>query len=124
MHAILFLDDDGDRHLAFSARVPHAQRVYDAYACIACLKEQAWEECHLDHDLTGEAYCDSDREDCGMEVVRWICCNKPDVRTFVVHTHNEIAGPQMVAALEAAGYRVVRAPFSLVKRFDSELTIP
>jgi len=113
---VLFLDDDHDRLHSFLDRCePWAEItiVYSAASCISQLRHGGpFAECHLDHDLTGESYCDPDRDDTGMEVVRWICCAKPDVRTFVVHTHNEIAAPLMMKALEAAGYRVVRAPFS------------
>lgn len=122
--SILFLDDCPRRCKRFRSLNPAADIVHTAVDCIERLKvardlededdELQYEEVHLDHDLNGETYCDSDRDDCGMEVVRWVLLNSPDVRTFVVHTCNEIAGPIMVQALESAGYRVVYAPFRFI----------
>ncbi len=108
---ILFLDDDPLRCKAFLAREPSATIVHTAEDCIAKLKSQAWDECHLDHDLSGQTYQDSSEANTGMAVVRWIVCACPDVRTFIVHSYNEKAAPLMVETLESAGYRVVRAPF-------------
>lgn len=109
---VLFLDDCPHRCEAFRLREPAAMIVRTAAECIAQLKSAAWDEVHLDHDLTGETYCESDREDTGMEVVRWLCLNRGAVLTCVVHTHNVNAAWRMAKALEAAGYRVVRAPFT------------
>ena len=117
MTAILFLDDDQDRRAAFKLREPDAHTMSSVPNCLYLLLQYGFvDEVHLDHDLTGETYCDSDREDTGMEVVRWLCCNPGSAGTVVVHTHNEIAAPKMVKALEAAGYRVVRAPFTAGRR--------
>lgn len=65
-----------------------------------------WTEVYLDHDLGDEAYVDSSRKDCGMEVVRWICENKPKLGRIVVHTMNTPAGHAMCRALKRAGYDV------------------
>lgn len=112
--SILFLDDCLRRCRRFKSQFPAAEIVHTVAECIAAMQRQAWDEVELDHDLDEQTYCDSDSPDCGMEVVRWVLLNSPDVRTFVVHTCNEIAGPIMVKALESAGYRVVYAPFRFV----------
>jgi len=61
----------------------------------------------LDHDLGGETFVDSGREDTGMEVVRWLCQNQDsqDGLIFVrVHSHNAPAAHRMVFDLKRAGY--------------------
>ena len=68
----------------------------------------------LDHDLGGEQFVHTAREDCGMEVVRWL--EKQDVALysharFVIHTWNIPAGIKMTQRLQAKGYRVIRHPF-------------
>ena len=64
----------------------------------------------LDHDLGGEQYVDTNREDCGMEVVRQLHAKniKQDARTlFVIHTLNSEVVPAMRDKLTAAGYKNV-----------------
>jgi hypothetical protein len=65
----------------------------------------------LDHDLGGEEHVDSNREDCGMEVVRWMSKNKVDVGEVIIHSHNVIAAEKMRLSLEEAGYNVRAIPF-------------
>lgn len=109
---VLFLDDDLTRCSNFRSRVPSADIVHTAADCIAKLKEGDWEEVHLDHDLGGEVYADSCREDTGMEVVRWMCLNKCNARTVIVHSYNAPGAASMMSALEAAGYYALRIPFA------------
>ncbi|KKL88073.1 hypothetical protein LCGC14_1928330 [marine sediment metagenome] len=66
----------------------------------------------LDHDLGGEAFVDSDREDCGMEVVRWILRTKPKIKRIVIHSWNVPASNVMVSMLGLAGYSVAYKPFA------------
>lgn len=70
----------------------------------------------LDHDLGGETFVSSQREDCGMEVVRHLEKN-PDLvnsRTLiVVHSLNIHAGLEMVSKLLNAGfYNTFYVPFT------------
>ena len=70
----------------------------------------------LDHDLGGEVYVDSGREDCGMEVVRAMeAYHYPHVLQTCVHTMNPMAGDEMRKRLQAAGYCHVRyVPFGVL----------
>jgi len=114
MSGILFLDDSARRTSTFLFDYPSATCVETAAACIAALKDDApWNVVCLDHDLGGETFVDSSREDCGMEVVRWIEEHQPSVKLFVVHTYNPGAAGVMVDALIRKGYRVIRIPFRL-----------
>ena len=75
----LFLDDDEIRTKNFISEVPSAETVKTAEECINKLKENDYDCVFLDHDLGGETYVSSKREDCGMEVVRWIKENLPKI---------------------------------------------
>ena len=113
---LLFLDDDPSRLTFFADLVPDAQRVTTANETIEALRDAAAQghrltHLFLDHDLNGEVYVDSRRDDCGMEVVRWIVAERPQVDAVTVHTHNHNAAPRMVAALVEAGYTCAAAPF-------------
>src|SRR5262245_42863520 len=68
---LLFLDDDPLRAEVFLKDRPHATWVTNVADCVARLDER-WDEVHLDHDLGGKTFVDSDAEDCGMEVIRWL----------------------------------------------------
>jgi hypothetical protein len=110
---VLFLDDNHDRAQVFLNAHPYAVWVETARDCLERLAGP-WDEVHLDHDLGGEAFVDHEREDCGMEVVRWLCDEfRPHLRDclFVVHTRNPDASCMMVMHLQVTGYRVVERPF-------------
>jgi hypothetical protein len=110
---LLFLDDDPVRAALFLTENPDADWVQTAAECIARL-EESWEEVHLDHDLGGEQFVDHTRDDCGMEVVRWLCLHpRPHLRRtqFYVHSHNSAAATDMGMQLMGAGYHVELRPF-------------
>ena len=110
---ILFLDDDPARAEVFLAMIPEAVWVQTADECIARLAEE-WDEVHLDHDLGGEHYVDLSRDDCGMEVVRWLCLQPhPHLKQtrFLIHSHNAVAAGIMVMQIHAAGFQVESRPF-------------
>lgn len=109
---VLFLDDSENRTAAFLLNAADATKltVKTAVEAIAALSEP-WRIVHLDHDLGGEVYVDSGREDCGMEVVRHMVANQCDVGLVIVHTWNIPAGERMVTELCDAGYRAIGAPW-------------
>ena len=110
---ILFLDDDHQRAEIFLAANPQAVWVETVPDCLAKL-EETWDEVHLDHDLGGEQYVTQDREDCGMEVVRWLSLTpRPHLRLtkFVVHSHNPNGATMMGMQLMVNGYDVDVRPF-------------
>jgi len=111
MSGVLFLDDDPIRCARFVAAQPTAAIVTTAADAIDALGRQAWDLVSLDHDLGGEYYVDSARDDTGMGVVRWVVAHKPVVGRFLVHSWNDAAGDAMVAALHAAGYPAARVYF-------------
>ena len=110
---ILFLDDDHQRAEIFLAQNPQAVWVETVLDCLDKLQE-SWDEVHLDHDLGGEHYVTHDREDCGMEVVRWLSlAARPHLRAtkFVVHSHNPNGATMMGMQLMVNGYTVEVRPF-------------
>ena len=108
---VLFLDDSPLRIKKFKSKIPFAITVETAKDCIEELRAGIWQSCWLDHDLGGEIHVDSNREDSGMEVVRWIEENKPKVDSFVIHSLNIVAAKQMEEKLKKCGYHVVSIPF-------------
>lgn len=113
---MLFLDDDRKRAVALLTLRPEAIWVQTATECIEQL-QQPWDEVHLDHDLGGETFVNSEREDCGMEVVRWLCDTpRPHLKPtrFYIHTHNLNASCTMLMQLESAGYRAQLQPFGAI----------
>jgi len=101
--------------------VPSAILTQTAAQCIEQLKSATWDIVFLDHDLEGEIYVDSSRDDCGMEVVRWIVENEPEIKKVIVHTHNTKAGCLMEEALLDAGYDVEYRKFGSIdfSEFDN-----
>ena len=104
MKRVLFLDDNPAGRLWFGLHAVcfETMWLHDAEGAIKCLQtyhEEGFDLVYLDHDLGEETFVDSDRKDCGMEVVRWIVANKPKIGEIVVHTMNTPAGHGMVRAL-------------------------
>jgi hypothetical protein len=115
---MLFLDDDESRISLFFGLVPTVTIVRTAEEAIAALNN-SWDVVSLDHDLGGEQYVSSERDDTGMGVVRWIAKNKPAVGRFIVHSHNHIGAENMESLLRTTGYNVKQIPFSnLIKQFN------
>ncbi|UYN89915.1 MAG: hypothetical protein KIT08_01430 [Anaerolineales bacterium] len=118
MKWVLFLDDNEDR---IEVAKRHFGKIGQSHLLIARTASQAidflakatFDLVHLDHDLGGEVFVDSDREDCGMEVVRWMVENRPNVKEVVVHSWNIPAAGKMFAKLSQAGYAVKSEPFSV-----------
>jgi len=107
----LILDDDLERHKKFRTWLnePGVKLTFveTAVEAIAKLSSEMFHCVFLDHDLGGETYVDSGREDCGMEVVRQLKAGTiaQDQRClFVVHTMNTEAGSEMVLKLKDRGY--------------------
>lgn len=111
---IIFLDDDNQRWYRFQSKIPNSVRAETADECICLIRDSAkidW--LFLDHDLGGEAYVNSAREDCGMEVVRFLCADNltKTISNIVVHSHNTVAALEMFNKLKDAGYNVRLVPF-------------
>jgi len=68
----------------------------------------------LDHDLGNEVFVDSDRPDCGYEVVRWLIENpQPQIKLIFVHSWNIPAAKRMTEDLGEAGYYTIMKPFGM-----------
>ncbi len=109
---ILFLDDDPRRTKTFQSHVPQAMCAATAMDMINLLSSYGEVAiAFLDHDLGGEQFVDSNRPDCGMEVVRWVVANRPNVKQFIIHSLNTPAAQSMEISLIEAGYEAIRIPF-------------
>ena len=123
MKRILFLDDDRRRIAEFRAWMAGHECdltiVETADECMEQLGRNTYDVVLLDHDLGGEIFCDSSREDCGMEVVRWIKEHGGEHGGFIVHTHNPVAGAAMYLELKNLGYNVAQATFGSIGFYGS-----
>jgi hypothetical protein len=118
---IVFLDDDQNRAaLQFQRMKPKDQNrtfwVQTVEETLDMLKNyrERLDIVSLDHDLGGEAFVHTGREDCGMEVVRWLEHQDSALYShtrFIIHSWNIPAGMKMTQRLQAKGYRVIRVPF-------------
>jgi len=109
---ILFLDDCPQRTKFFRSNCPSAHCVETAKEVIDILsKDETIDALFLDHDLGGLTFVDSNRPDTGMEVVRWIISNHPNIKKIIVHSLNDEAAFEMITALKDAGYLTERVPF-------------
>ena len=128
MSKVYILEDDPsrmvkfDRHMTFADVYLHRD---NAAQFIEAIERDGGTDTpidvmFLDHDLGGEQMVSSALKNTGMEVVRWMVENKPDVRLVIVHTLNPSAGEEMIWRLKDAGYHTVRSPFYTLD-FDGDL---
>lgn len=112
---VLVLEDDNERMTTFRNYCLQHVRTETAPACIAKIQEaESINELWLDHDLGGQVYVDSNREDTGMEVVRFLVANdmKSKIKKIFAHTLNTNAGLIMAEDLCKAGYEAYYFPFT------------
>lgn len=117
---IIFLDDSAIRRKAFRSYFPSTEFAETVPEVIALIERsiknaEEIEYLFLDHDLGGEEYVHSLRNDTGMEVVRWIIKYGPPIREVVVHTCNNVAGWEMLRQLRLAGYNASYVPYTQFK---------
>lgn len=111
---VLVLEDNAYRMKTFRAYCPGLKHVEKASDCIEIIKSgKPIKELWLDHDLGNETYVNSGREDCGMEVVRFLQQNNyiGNIENIYVHSHNVYANRIMAEDLVTAGYNAVLFPF-------------
>ena len=124
---ILFLDDDPKRAALVYQRfkpvdrenVIWCQTAEEAICTLRDYKDKLT-KVFLDHDLGGEHYVHTAREDCGMEIVRYLErlakkseLGKLNEAIYRIHTWNSEAGNKMYKRLKALGLRVEYVPFGL-----------
>jgi len=128
---ILFLDDNPQRAVLAYNRMPETDRgetiwCQTAQEAIITLWDyrDRLDKVYLDHDLGGRQYVNTKREDCGMEIVRYLekmSNDHPDEfaklkdTEFVVHSWNGHAGPLMTERLLKLGLDVKYIPFGMAK---------
>lgn len=109
---ILFLDDNEQRTAHFLSCISYAKTAETAAGMIDLIKSQSGpiDFLFLDHDLGGEIFVDTEREDTGAEVARWLSDNKHSIqpiRVVIIHTHNDVGGEKMLNILKAAYFETV-----------------
>jgi hypothetical protein len=125
-YLILFLDGDPNRAAVLHQRMSPDDvhntiwvRTVEEALDILINYREALRYVSLDHDLGGETFVHSGREDCGMEIVRWLEKQPYDLYShivFIIHSWNTSAGHKMAARLKVKGYRVLYVPFGMSVR--------
>lgn len=105
---ILILEDDLLRMESFYKNFAGHNIVIVEHAkeCISYLKEQEWDILFLDHDLGGMQMVDSDEEDTGATVAKFINKNsqyKPAI--VIIHSMNPV-GAQLMSDLIPGSRRI------------------
>lgn len=112
---ILVLEDDPARLARFDKMFPgyvHARWPHDVITHLS--NGNHWPLLFLDHDLEGpggSVYCDSARNDTGMEVVRQLEKTLVSIGGIFIHSCNTEAAIEMQERLTKAGYNVDRCEF-------------
>lgn len=115
---ILFLDDTPERRRKFLSKYPAAKCVSTVKDCIEWLQKGDFVTLFLDHDLGGEVFVDSDREDCGAEACRWLTRNTPPhLAEIILHSHNPMGVSVMLELLKPTRYQVYAVRFGEGKLF-------
>lgn len=74
-------------------------------------------ECSLDHDLGADPedgiYAKGAAEETGMKLVEWMIAQHLVPPKVTIHSWNAVGARRMAQALNAAGYSVTLAPYSL-----------
>lgn len=111
----LVLEDNKERMKTFKLYCHNLKHVETSKDCIDIIKSgKNIKELWLDHDLGNETYVNSQREDCGMEVVRFLLKENRigQIEKIYVHSHNVYANRIMAEDLSNAGYNSTLFPFS------------
>ncbi|GAH43886.1 unnamed protein product [marine sediment metagenome] len=116
---ILILEDDENRNALFRKNLaPLSIEIRDDVKELkTLLLNKKWDVLFLDHDLGGEVFVDSNREDTGSEVARWLNENPERLPNMIfIHTMNPDGQINMKKLLPSAFV----LPFAWTK-VDTEL---
>ena len=108
---VLILEDDPNRMAQFRNMSDEIEIISTVPEAIQLLTDYIWRTLYLDHDLNRESFVDSNRVDCGMELVRWIVKNKPTIPSIIIHSANRKGSNLMYQSLKENDYNVVQSPW-------------
>lgn len=130
---ILILEDDLQRIELFQQALAHLghdvavfEKADDATAELYA--DSDYDLIFLDHDLGGESFVDSRRDDTGAAVARWLadedtCEGKMYSRgvSIVIHSMNPVGQRTMLSTLQDAGFKFTKIiPFSQIAKLIEE----
>lgn len=121
----LILEDNERRRERFNHyldewNVITLQFCFTADKAIECLQREKYDVIFLDHDLGGENFVESSRDDTGAGVARWMATTSYVGREtdVIIHSMNPRGALEMEQTLQAAGFTMVRKqPFAALLRF-------
>ncbi len=109
---IIFLDDNEIRQARTKSMLPSIVQTRTADETIEAIKKAGRiDYLFLDHDLGGEIYVDSSKQNTGMTVAKWLSNNKKDIGLIVIHSFNHDGAYNMLSVLIGAGYTVTKMTF-------------
>lgn len=118
---ILILDDDLGRIESFVKNLESDERMVSfsttASGVMELLQKESWDVLFLDHDLGGQVYVDSNEENTGATVARWLK-DHPEYQPSQIFTHslNEAGRKVIVSHLPEAK----EAPFAWMAKFETK----
>lgn len=115
---VLVLEDSEERHKYFYKYCKDSKILESAKTCIDMIREsEKINELWLDHDLGGLTYVDSNLEECGMEVVRFLSLNdySKNINKVFIHSMNGTANRVMFEDLKKHGYNAILYPFHILR---------
>ena len=65
----------------------------------------------LDHDLGGEVFADSSKDNTGAGFARWLVESDKEPGVGVIHSYNPVGAKAMGEILNSNGWKMVRVPF-------------
>lgn len=110
--SIVFLDDNETRIDIVKCHLPDVIITNMSNQCIEVLKKI--DVCHilmLDYDLDEGEIKDKKITGCGMDVAQWVCENKKEIGTIIVHSRNFFGSNDMTNILRKYKYNVLQIPF-------------
>jgi len=125
---ILVLEDDIERIEEFRKRFQNVKGIenvdfcYSAKVCIELLKKEKYSLIFLDHDLGDKVFVNSNEQNTGAEVARWIEQNPLESgQSVIIHSVNPSGAKYMMSAIKGA----IHVPFvwmdSIFKRTFKQL---
>ena len=114
---IFILEDNIERVKSFRKMFHPEQLVFTDKVEYAkdILKKDTFDVLFLDHDLGGEIFVESNREDTGYELVKYIVENELQKKARIcIHSHNPFGSEYMLKALEKANYTAFLKPFAVL----------
>jgi len=114
----IFVLEDNEIRIDFFKKICAACTLViatNAEEAIKLLKQNEYDIILLDHDLGGEIYVNSNEQNTGFQVVKYMILNKLQQNSYIIiHSMNYIGAKLMLQNLLTNGYEAEIIPFSFI----------